>query len=293
MRVIEGQATHLSRTMHGIVYDASHDEIVVPVALAAAVLTFRGGATGAEAPLRIIQGPKTKLIRPHTVAVDELHSEIIVADTSSRSLLAFTRDANGDVPPKRIIQGPKTGLLFIVGVAVDSIHDRIVAASASGIPGGKTGLFIFGRTDEGDVTPRGIIAGPRTGIIRPWQLAVNASLGHIFVAAINNENRPPYVLEMPRRELTPDVKLPSPWMTGELGFVGVWNINDHGDVPPRAIIKGAASSLVHPAGVAIDPKDSEIFATDSVHNGLFTFRAPKIFAKLEGSRPDGSSPGDH
>ena len=279
--------------MHGIVYDASHDEIVVPVALAASVLTFRGGATGAEAPLRTIQGPKTKLIRPHTVAVDELHSEIIVADTSSRSLLTFERDANGDVPPKRIIQGPKTGLLFIVGVAVDPIHERIVAASASAVPGGKTGLFIFGRTDHGDVTPRGIIAGPRTGIVRPWQLAVHPSLGYIFVAAINNENHPPYELEMPRSELPPDVKLASPWMTGTLGFVGVWDINDHGDVPPRAIIKGPASSLVHPAGVAIDAKDSEIFATDSVHNGLFTFRVPKIFANPEGLRPDGSSAENH
>src|SRR5712692_7503910 len=100
--------------MHGIAYDATHDEVVVPVALAAAVLTFRGGATGAEAPIRVIQGPKTELIRPHTLAVDEPNGEIIVADTSSRSLLVFARDANGDVPPKRVIQGPHTRLLLIV-----------------------------------------------------------------------------------------------------------------------------------------------------------------------------------
>ncbi len=264
--------------MHGIAYDAAHDEIVVPVALAAAVLVFRGGAKGAEAPIRVIQGPRTKLIRPHTVAVDEQNGEITVGDTSSRSLLVFARNANGDVPPRRVIQGPATGLLFIVGVAVDPIHDRLVAASASSVPGGTTGLFIFGRTDEGDVAPRAVIAGPRTGIVRPWQLAVDSSQGKIFVAAINNENHPPYQLETPRQGLRPDAELPSPWSTGALGFVGVWDIRDSGDVPPRSLIKGPATFLVHPAGVAFNARDGEVFATDSVRNGLFTFLVPDFFA---------------
>lgn len=281
--------------MHGLAYDATHDEVVVPVALGAAVLTFRGGASGSEAPIRSIQGPKTQLVRPHTLTVDEKNNEIIVADTSSRSLLVFSRDADGDVPPKRIIAGPKTGLLFIVGVAVDPVHDRIVAASASSVHGGTTGLFIFGRTDEGDITPRGVIVGPRTGILRPWQLAIDPALGRVFVAAINNENHPPYALEMPRKDLAPDIDLPSPWSTGEPGFIGMWDINDNGNVPPRGIIKGPGSYLVHPAGVAINPKSGEIFVTDGVRNGMFTFLAPGFFAREAkaspgaATHPDGSS----
>lgn len=265
--------------MHGLAYDATHDEVVVPVALGAAVLTFRGSAHGEEPPIRTIQGPNTHLVRPHTLAVDEKNGEIIVADTSSRSLLVFARDADGDAPPKRIIAGPKTGLLFIVGVAVDPLHDRIVAASASSVKGGITGLFIFNRTAQGDIAPRGVIAGPRTGIVRPWQLALDPQLGNVFVAAINNENHPPYALEMPRKDLPPDTDLPSPWNTGAPGFVGMWSIDDNGDVPPRGIIKGAGSLLVHPAGVAIDPQGGEVFVTDGVRNGLFTFLAPKFFSK--------------
>jgi hypothetical protein len=265
--------------MHGLAYDATHDEVVVPVALGAAVLTFRGGAHGEEPPIRTIQGPNTRLVRPHTLAVDEKNGEIIVADTSSRSLLVFARDADGDAAPKRIIAGPKTGLLFIVGVAVDPVHDRIVAASASSVRGGTTGLFIFNRTDQGDIAPRGIIAGPRTGIVRPWQLALDPVLGNVFVAAINNENHPPYALEMPRKDLPLDTDLASPWNTGAPGFVGMWSIDDIGDVPPRGIIKGAGSYLVHPAGVAIDPQAGEVFVTDGVRNGLFTFLAPGLFSK--------------
>ena len=39
-RIIEGQTTSLSRTMHGLAYDEVHDEIIVPVALSGAVLVF-------------------------------------------------------------------------------------------------------------------------------------------------------------------------------------------------------------------------------------------------------------
>ena len=273
--------------MHGIAYDATHDEVVVPVALADAVLVFRGGADGSEAPIRVIQGTKTRMIRPHTVAVDEKNGEIFVGDSSGRNIVVFDRMANGNAAPKRVIEGPRTGLLFIVGVAVDPVHDRVIAASVANVPGKKTGLFIFGRTDNGDVAPRAVISGPKTGFVRPWQLAVDPAQGKIFVAAINNESDPPYTLEKPRTDLPHDVQLPLPWNSGALGFIGVWDINDDGDVPPRALIKGQETFLVHPGGVAIDPKDGEVFATDSVRNGLFSFLAPNLFP--ERSRPQSDS----
>jgi DNA-binding beta-propeller fold protein YncE len=279
VRIIAGQPTRLSRTMHGIAYDATHDEVIVPVALADAILVFRGGADGSEPPVRVIQGSNTKMIRPHTVTVDEQNNEIIVGDSSGRSILVFDRNANGNVTPKRIIQGPHTGLLFIVGVAVDPVHDRLIAASAASVAGRKSGLFIYGRTDQGDSAPRAVIAGPKTGIVRPWQVVTDPQQGKIFVAAINNESHPPYELEKPRKDLPHDVQLPSPWNSGALGFIGVWNINDDGDVPPRAVIKGDNTFLVHPGGVAIDPKDGEVFATDSIRNGLFSFLAPNLFAQ--------------
>ena len=63
-RVIEGQGTYLSRTMHGIAYDNLHDEIVIPVALSGAVLVFKADASGEVPPARIIQGTRTRLVRP-------------------------------------------------------------------------------------------------------------------------------------------------------------------------------------------------------------------------------------
>jgi hypothetical protein len=276
--VIQGQATRLSRTTHGIYYDATHDEIIAPNPLAAAVVIFRGGATGEEAPIRTIQGAWTGLSRPETVAVDEKNDELIVGDPGDRRVIVYKRDADGDVKPLRTIQGPKTKLLQVVGVAVDPQRDLLVVSTYSRLPGGVTGLLIFGRTDEGDVAPRRVIAGPKTGITRLRQIALDPDTGKIFAAVINNEYLPPYDVDKPRAGLDANVNLPSPWNTGTEGFIGVWDDErDDGDVPPRSVVKGRSTGIVHPAGVTFNAKDGEVIAPDAVWNGLFTFLKPELF----------------
>src|SRR5262249_51801933 len=251
--------THLSRTTHGIAYDSRHDEIVAPNPLAAAVVVFRGGATGEEAPIRTIQGAASGLSRPETVAVDEINNELFVGDPGDRRVLVFRRDADGNAKPLRTIQGPRTKLLQVVGVAVDPNRGLLVVSSYSRLPDGVTGLLIFGRTDEGDVAPRRVIAGARTGIARLRQIALDPATGKIFAAVINNEYLPPYDVDKPRAGLDPNVDLPSPWNTGPEGFIGVWDDEqDDGDVPPRSIIKGRSTGIVHPAGVAFNASDGEV-----------------------------------
>ena len=171
-RVIEGQGTKLSRTMHGIAYDAAHDEIVIPVALSGAVLVFKGDAAGEVPPLRAIQGTRTRLVRPHTVAVDPVNNEILTADPSMRAIVVFDRTANGNVAPKRVISGEKTGLLDIVGLDVDPIRNVIVAASRKG-DGEKVGLFVFDRLANGDVAPKHFIGGPNSKLAHFRQVTID------------------------------------------------------------------------------------------------------------------------
>ena len=176
-RTIEGQQTHLSRTMHGLAFDAVHDEIIVPVALSGAVLVFKGEARGNEMPVRIIQGSHTGLIRPQTVEVDPVNGEIVAADSSSRAILVFDRLANGDVAPKRKIGGLKTDFRDIVGVAVDPVANVIIAANRSA--GGPNGLYMFDRLADGDVAPIRHIGGVNTGVLgRFRQLKVDSERGH-------------------------------------------------------------------------------------------------------------------
>jgi len=266
-RVITGQGSKLGRTIHGLAYDPKHDEIVVPNALADAILVFRGGANGDEAPIRVIQGSHTKLVTPHSVSLDVDHGEILVASLTGKRINVFRWDANGDASPLRVITGPKTALGHLVGIAVDPVRNLLAVANSEDI-------LIFNRTDDGDVAPRARIAGAKTGITdEPWQIQFHE--GRIFVAASNHLHVNLYsaVKLKDTSKAVPD----DPWLNPTLGFVGVWNITDNGDVAPRAMIRGPFSGLLHPVGLALDPGDGEIYVSDSVRNGILSFLVPAFF----------------
>mgnify|MGYP003395057452 CR=1 FL=1 len=61
-------------------------------------------------------------------------------------------------------------------------------------------------------------------------------------------------------------------------FVGVWSINDSGDVPPRWKIDGKLSNgMQKPHGIALDPKHKEVVVADMRLNAILTFYFPEIF----------------
>jgi len=190
--------------------------------------------------------------------------------TSQDAILIFNRTDTGDVAPIRSIGGPKTHISNIYGIAVDPVHDLIVVGNRIDT-GGRTSqdaILIFNRTDNGDVAPRATISGPRTGIIKIRQVVVDEARAQIFATIKNNfEN---YAFGDER---------PSPWNPDKTGFIGVWSITDNGDVPPRGVIKGPATGLVWPAGVAINPANHEVYTIDSVSNALFMFRVPELFRR--------------
>ena len=292
-RIIEGQQTNLSRTMHGLAYDHVNDEIIVPVALSGAILVFRGGAVGNEPPVRVIQGPDTGLIRPHTANVDPESGEILAGDPSARGVLVFDRLANGNVKPKRVISGPKTKFREIVGVASDTKNNAIVVASRA--PGGPNGIFIFDRLAQGDVAPKRSIEGPMTGALgRFRQLSVDPDRGKIYLAvqAFRAQQPTPqkaadlYTNEASLKKLRDAEKEGETRSRGgtvprllEAGFIGVWNIDDNGNVPPRMIIRGPETRSVGFAGVAFNPKHGEVYGVSGNLNGFLTYLIPQFFEK--------------
>lgn len=291
-RTIEGQQTHLSRTMHGLAFDPIHDEIIVPVALSGAILVFKGDARGNTMPDRIIQGSHTGLIRPQTVEVDPVNNEIVAADSSSRAILVFDRLANGDVAPKRKIGGPKTDFRDIVGIAVDPVSNVIIAANRSA--GGPNGLYIFDRTAEGDVAPIRHIGGINSGILgRFRQLKVDSERGMIYVAVqafrrqqatpqkeadlYTNEKALAALREQAKKEKDDDDPVDNEGGGDTAGFIGAWAITDSGDVPPRFMIRGPNTRANGFGGVAINPKNGEVYGVGS--NSVMTYLVPKFFQK--------------
>ena len=269
-RVITGSATKMSRTVHGIAYDPVRDEIYATNALADAVLVFRGGADGSEPPVRMIQGPCTGMVNPHAISLDLAHREILVSSLSARSIAVFPMEASGNATPVRYIKGPKTGLGHTVGMGVDPETNVLVVANAED-------LLFFDRLATGDAAPVGQIKGEHTGIREePWELQIHK--GKIFLAASNHLHLNLYAQVTLKPEYSRgDARIPEdPWLNPELGFIGVWNVRDRGDVPPSAKIGGPFSQLVHPTGLALNPADGEIYVTDSIRNGLFSFLVPDL-----------------
>jgi len=282
-RLVAGQKTVLARTMHDIRYDAVHDEFLVTNPFAMAILTFRGGAEGEEAPIRIIQGPNTQMVGGLSTGgadrldVDPVHDEIFIP--GGDRILVYPRTGNGDVAPIRILQGPDTLLRGVRTIAVDPVHDVVVVGTAGSSPppppahlgssaqnvivGTKLdyqdefgALLIYDRKGHGNVKPLGIIMGPQAGIRTTNQIRVYPPKGWI-------------VATMPEDSYGA--------VESEGVFIGVWSIHDDGDVAPRWKLGGPKSTLKKPRGVALNPKTKEIYVADMRLNTVLTYYFPEIF----------------
>jgi hypothetical protein len=249
--------------MHDIRYDPVNDEILVTNPFARAIMTFRGGADGEEAPVRVIQGSKTELGDPKRYAggpdrveVDPTHNEIFVPDGSR--VLVYDRRASGNVAPVRILQGPDTLLDDEGTLAVDPVHN-VFAVAQDTVTAGSTKMahiLTFNRTAAGNTKPLGEIAGPKTEIIRINQLVMYPQKGWIIAA------QPGFI----------DVQRP------EGVFIGVWHITDKGEAPPRFKIGGTAKGvMMKPRGVALNVKHKELLVADMRLNAVLTYSVPELF----------------
>jgi len=277
--MIQGNKSKLTRATHGITYDPARDLLIASEPLAGAIVTFPAGANGEVAPLRVIQGPETHIHRPYQEVVDDVHHEIDVADNEGNSLLVFPWDANGNQPPLRVVEGHTAGMREPAGVGVDPGRNLIVVATDGGdhtwLHYG--GLFIFKRSDHGDVAPTQLIAGPHTGIKRLWHIAVYNGKIYAAVSSATDSTGgyvPPY--DRGGYAPRPGCEGPPVLVDNTRGFIGVWRITDNGDVPPMEIIRGDACA--HPGDLAINPAKGEIYTGDREANGMFTFLVPQFFS---------------
>ena len=252
VRRIEGQKTLLGRTQHSIFVDEIHDEIVVPQPFAGAVLTFTGGANGEMAPIRVIQGPKAGLSLNDVMTVDPVHGEYFVPVGEGGGVVnVFDRMAQGDVAPLRSIGSRAVGLGGIP--SVDSEHNLLLIE-------GRGGLFIYDRTATGDTKPLRIITGgPKSGIGEVG--------GPVWIPGTRNIVCTARKFGAPAK--TPDKPLNFQSADEAQTFIGVWSIDDDGDVPPRYTI--GHNIFKELRNLAVDPKHKTVMAADKTNNDITTF----------------------
>jgi hypothetical protein len=250
IRKLEGQKTLLGRTMHAIAYDEIHDEFVVPQQFAQAILTFRGGAGGEQAPVRVIQGSKTQLEAPDRLAIDPVHNEIFVPEGK---LLVFDRAANGNVAPIRVIEGPDTQM-NASAVAVDPLNNLVITTGGGGFGGrgGGTRFVVFDRTASGNAKPKVVISGPR-------------SLGG------------PFSIYPPKKLIIATNRPTGDDLAGPDSSMGIWSYEKIGDNPPLWRIGGPNGILQMPRGTTLDVKNKSIIMSDKRLNSVLTFYFPEMF----------------
>lgn len=258
VRALEGQKTLISRTMHGFMYDPLHDEIVVTSPLAQAVVTFRGGASGEEAPIRVIQGPRTNIQGTAyganaIVTVDPVNNEIYVPAVPN-VMLVFDRTANGDVGPKRVLRGGPIDISGQTGVYVDPVHNLLLI-------NGRGAMYIFNRTAAGDDPPKAVIRGSKSHMANAHEFAVT---GKGWLIAAGGD------------------------FAGGTGFVGAWSMNDNGDVAPRWKLPVQQLTGYVPYSIIVDPvheemmmaaagRSNKIRPSNGIMNTVITFSWPEIF----------------
>jgi DNA-binding beta-propeller fold protein YncE len=105
-------------------------------------------ASGNTAPIRMIQGPKTKLDWAGGMTLDPESGDLWVANDVSGELLVFNGTAQGDVAPMKVIGGSKTGMNHPAGIAFDAKNREVWVSNM-----GNSSASAFSVNAVGDVAP--------------------------------------------------------------------------------------------------------------------------------------------
>ena len=145
-------------------------------------------------------------------------------------------------------------------MAIDPVHNLLTVVGGNRRQGTK--IMIFDRTASGNTKPLRVISGSNTQLgSLGGPHAVYPPTGRILVTV---------------RSQTPSGGQGEELATDD-GFVGVWSINDSGNVPPRWQIGGPHGVLQMVRGVAVNPKNKEMIVTDKRLNAILTFSFPELF----------------
>ncbi len=112
------------------------------------IRVFPLDANGDVAPLRVIQGPKTRLNWAAAMAIDPGAGTVYVANDVGHEILVFKETDNGDIAPTRTIKGPKTGISNPTGVALDLKNGEVWVSNL-----GTSSASAFPLSANGDVSP--------------------------------------------------------------------------------------------------------------------------------------------
>lgn len=209
----------------GIAVAEEAQEMFLTVQHDSAVVVYNKMADGEEAPIRLLQGSRTRLADPHGIAVDEENGLMFITnhgsvhdvsedDDQDPSRPAESRPnwplsrryavpgsgqllppaitvhdihASGDTPPLRVIEGPKTQMNWPTGIAFDPERNELFVANDAG-----DSVLVFDADAAGDAVPIRVLKGPRSKIKNPTGIFVDVQNDELWVTNFGNHSATVY-----------------------------------------------------------------------------------------------------
>jgi sugar lactone lactonase YvrE len=184
----------------------------------------------------------TDMTDPNGIARDA-SGRIYLANFETNTITVYPANASGNVPPLAVIGGHKTRLANPAGIALDA-NGRIYVVNSSEYRSGSITVYgpLGASTGILDEAPISVVAGSNTLLDNPTGIALN-SQGDIYVA---NELRVP-------------VKYSESF---DRGMLTVYRAGSSGNIAPIATIRGAATGLALPVGIALDRSSGNIYVAN-------------------------------
>ena len=231
-----------------------------------ALTAYAANASGAASPVATITGASTGLDGPTGVAVGP-SGTIYVTNSLSDSITEYAAGAQGDATPKATVSGAQTGLDGPSSVTIGTGQVWVTNPSANTVEAFSPGV-------SGNVLPAETIAGPKTQLNHP--IAITVSQGFPLITVLNaptvGASSITSYLGARYGNLTPQTVITgttahafnAPTAITSAGFL-LW-VADGGAhsvtelislfggprTPAVAVLKGAATGIDDPSGLAVD-----------------------------------------
>lgn len=162
---------HTPHGTFGIAVDETAQELYLTVQHDSAIVVFPKLAKDEAAPVRLIQGDKTRLADPHGMALDTKNNLLYVTNHGSVHQVRApeAKRENSDRGAGRLSGKANWPL---------SLDD---AVPGSGKLSGPS-VTVYPKNATGDAAPLRVIAGPKTQLDWPTGVAVNSETGEIYIA---------------------------------------------------------------------------------------------------------------
>lgn len=213
------------RTPHGtfgIAVDEAAQELYLTIQHDSAIVVFPKMAEANTAPVRLIQGDKTRLADPHGIALDAKNGLLYVTNHGSVHQVKESAGRGGAEAGRgagRVRGKPHWPLSM----------DDAIPGSGKIVP---PSISVYPKSASGDAAPVRVISGPKTQMDWPTGIAVNPDNGEVYVANDGGDS------------------------------VLVFSADAGGDAAPIRVIKGPKSKVSNPTGVYFDAKNHEVWVAN-------------------------------